>query len=457
MMADDNVIHLGDAKAAIADLAALDPMAYGMRRKAEAKRLGVSVTILDKEVLKRRRAPASDTKNLILNDRGAVVPILANAVEILRAPDSPWDLKYEEFSHRAFLKDKPLDDATLLQIAEWIQRQGCHAGRAVTDDAIITVAHAKRFHVVKDWLNGLEWDGAERIDMMMIDHAEADDTAAVRAFTSKTLIQAVARIFQPGCQADSTLVLEGPQGGGKSSLFRNLFGDEWFTDHLPNLDSKDAQIQLLGIWCVELSELAALSGKENAKTKQFLTSRDDRFRLPFDRIAKNHPRSSVFVGSVNPGAGGYLKDETGARRFWPVKVGHVDTGMIERCRDQFWAEAVHRYRQGEVWHIGNGDIADEARAAQADRYVSDPWHDTIASYVLGRQDVTLKEIFTEALEITDKGRWTQHDQNRIARCLSHLGWTRKQRRLASTLDEYGGKREWYYAAPVTSMPFDFEP
>lgn len=451
----DNIVDLSAARDRIAALSGMDAITYGQRRKAAARELGIAVSILDKEVQKRRRIPAdASTKNLILSDRGAVLPILANAIEILKQGHAEWAIGFEEFSQRPYVKGRPMEHSDLLDIAEWIQRQGCHAGRAVTDDAIMQTAHRNRFHVVKTWLESLQWDGAERLDMMMIDHAGVEDTPLARAFTAKFMIQSVARIYLPGCQADATLVLEGPQGIGKSSLLRTLFGDDWFTDHLPNLDNKDAQIQLLGVWCVELAELAAINGKEAAKIKQFLTSPDDRFRLPFEKIAKSHPRQCVFAGTVNPGADGYLKDETGARRFWPLVLSHVDTGAIDAMRTQLWAEAVHRFRMDEKWHLGAGDLHDDAQAAQADRFVTDPWLEPVADYIAGRDFVKLADIYRNAVEIAAVADWNQLTQNRLARCLTHLGWEKKQRRVASTTNP--GSRERGYS-PVTGSANDPEP
>lgn len=413
----------------INDLALLSPLEYGQRRKTAAKLIGIPVSILDKEVARSRHFPKTNgvAVEWITADNGSIQPVYANAAAVLRAYPKLWPLRFDEFSQKQFLGDRFLTDADLQAIADWVQHQGVLAGHKIIQDAALYVANATRFHEVLDWLESLVWDGIARIDMMLIDHANAEDTPLVRAFTAKWLIQAVARIYDPGCQADATLILEGEQDLGKSSLLRALFGDKWFTDHLPDLSSKDAMIQLLGIWCIEISELASINKTDNAKIKQFLTSRDDRFRMPWDRLAGQHPRQSVFAGTVNPGASGYLKDETGGRRFWPVAVSHIDIPQIRDRRDQIWAEAVVRYKAKESWYLDDKTLSKDARELQAERYVGDEWQEVIETYVALRDTVTMEEIFNH-IGITSKAEWGIGEQMRIGRCMSHLGWVRKQRR-----------------------------
>jgi predicted P-loop ATPase len=137
-------------------------------------------------------------------------------------------------------------------------------------------------------------------------------------------------------------VLEGEQGTGKSTALRYLFGDRFFIDHLPDFHSKDSFQQLQGAWCVEVAELSALSKADVKDVKQFLSRLVDKFRPPFGRLPIQVPRRSVFWGTVNPEEGGYLRDPTGARRFWPIETKRIDTDAILRDRDQLWAEAVPR-------------------------------------------------------------------------------------------------------------------
>lgn len=389
-------------------------------------------------------APIPDVTNLPYiragaHGDGAIKPLMKNAVMLIEANPHRWDLRWNAFSARAILGTENLTDQDILLITEWVQLSGVHATSATVSEAINAVAGARRFHPVIEYLDSLTWDGIPRLDMLFIDHAGTPDTELTRAVTGRWFMQAVARIYKPGCQADSTLVLEGIQGLRKSTFFRELFGDRWFTDHLPDITSKDALLQLRGVWCVEIGELATLGRAESAKIKQFLTSRVDRYRDPYGRVVADFPRTCVFAGSINPGAGGYLKDETGARRFWPIKITERinSVNAISDARDHLWAEAVVRYRAGERWYLDTDDLEAAANVVVTERFTTDPWQERIDEFLRGRTETTLAEIFKVALTMPDIGKWAQIDSNRVDRCLAFAQWVREARGS-------GANRRWVY-------------
>lgn len=393
------------------------------------------------------------TQGYILSPRGQMEKLYANVVILLRDNRERWPLSFDEFAHRAFLGAEPLQDSDLREIADWVQHEAVRCGTTVIHEGIIRAAEMTKFHPIKQYLESLTWDGKPRLSRMLSVLAGAapeDDDGLSDLLGRKWMIQAVARIYEPGCQADAMLVLEGEQGVGKSSLFRALFGDRWFTDHLPDLKDKDAMLQLRGVWCVEISELAALGRADGAKIKQFLTSRVDRYRDPYGRIVADWPRTSVFAGTINPGAEGYLKDPTGGRRFWPVPIsGEININGVSENRDQLWAEAVSAYRAGEVWHFTADELARRGKVAerQSARLEEDPWEPAIEDYVASRDTTTTGDILRYALNLTTAADWGRAEQIRVGRILTGLRWSRRKMRV-------GHKTAWVYyrsahAAPAT--------
>jgi predicted P-loop ATPase len=218
--------------------------------------------------------------------------------------------------------------------------------------------------------------------------------------------------------------MESPQGKKKSSAFRVL-GDPWFSDSLPgDLHSKDAADHVCGNWIIELAELGQIKRTSIETLKAFITRREERFRAAYARYKTIYPRQCVFCGTTNKDA--YLPDETGNRRFWPVKVGDIDLRALERDRDQLWAEAVHRYRAGEQWWLTDERLIAVATEQQAERYEADPWEEPIRKYLTGRTEVTVGKVLSETLMI-EVSRQRKGEQNRVTAVLEHLGWVRGPR------------------------------
>jgi predicted P-loop ATPase len=169
----------------------------------------------------------------------------------------------------------------------------------------------------------------------------------------------------PGCKNDCALILEGPQGLKKSTALRVL-GEPWFTDDIADIGSKDAQLQIRGAWIIEWSDLDAMSRVDISKVKAFMSRAIDRFRPPYGHRLVELPRESVFAGTTNSDS--YLRDVTGARRFWPVRCGVIDIDSLKQDRDQLWAEAVVRFRDGASWWLEKQFLVEAAEMEQAERY-----------------------------------------------------------------------------------------
>lgn len=324
---------------------------------------------------------------------GKAVPCLANAVEILDR-HSAWTgvIAYDEFRERVIKTRPPPSvagaiseagewrDVDSIAAALWLESTYDGGWRVpVIDQAVEHIADQHRIHPLRDWLTGLQWDGAARLDPWLATYCGAEDTAYTRGVGSRWCISAVARVMRPGCQVDCTLVLEGEQGRGKSSVLRTIAGEEWFSDTPPPIGDKDGLQQLRGVWVIELAELASLKGREVERTKAFLSARTDTYRPSYARRTVTYRRQCVFAASTNESY--YLADRTGNRRFWPVKVGTTNVAALAADRDALWAEAVHRYRAGEPWHADTQDFRELCAEAQEEREIGDSLDDALAAWL----------------------------------------------------------------------------
>lgn len=245
------------------------------------------------------------------------------------------------------------DDAQVRYILET-----CYGidSRPKIEDELLNVANMHKFHPVRDYLEGLKWDGIKRMETLFIDCLGASDEPYVRAVTRKMLIAAVGRVMNPGMKFDNMIVLEGRQGLGKSYLLK-LLGGEWFSDSLTTVQGKEAYEQLSGAWIIEMSELAALKKSDIEPIKQFISKQIDSYRVAYGRRLSEFPRQCIFVGTTNEST--FLRDHTGNRRFWPVTCGLCEPRMslwsddIKNYIHQVWAEALEAYRGGETVWLGS--------------------------------------------------------------------------------------------------------
>ena len=222
-------------------------------------------------------------------------------------------------------------------------------------------------------------DGTARLDLWLMTYLGVADTHYARAVGARWLSSAVARIYIPGAKTDCVLILEGPQGIKKSSALMTL-AEPWFTDRLSDLGSKDAAMETKGVWIIEVAELDSMSRTEVGAIKAFISRTHDRFRPPYGKRLVDLPRHCVFAGSVNP-EGGYLKDATGGRRFWPVLCTTINVERLRADRDQLWAEARDRFRADEPWWLETLELNEAATREQDERYQGDAWEEPIQQYL----------------------------------------------------------------------------
>lgn len=254
------------------------------------------------------------------------------------------------------------------------------------DVCFAKVADDRRFHPIRDYLDGLpSWDRIPRVETLFVRCLQAEDTSYVRTVTRKTFAAAVARIYRPGIKYDSILVLDGAQGIGKSTLFKDLVGDEYYSETLTltDMDDKTAAEKLQGFWVVEISELAGMKKADIEKVRSFLSTSDDKYRPSYGRTVESHPRQCIIIASVN-GERGYLRDITGNRRFWIVKVHQEEQikkwNFTPEERDQIWAEAKVIYESGEKLFL-EGDMIEFAEEAQREAMEVDERQGIVEEYL----------------------------------------------------------------------------
>jgi predicted P-loop ATPase len=271
-----------------------------------------------------------------------------------------------------------VSDAAARQLREMIRLQfKFDPGVSNAMDALYRACEANAFHPVLDYLDGLTWDGTPRIDRWLSTYMRADDNEFTRGVSRLILIAAVRRIRLPGTKFDCMLVLESPEGYGKSSALAELFGRSVFTDQtILGVSDKELQEVLRGRWCVEVPELVGLRRSDIERVKSAITRETDRARPAYGRATVEVPRSMVLIGTTNDEE--YLRALSGEnRRFLPIAVGRVDLPALIRDRDQLWAEACDQ----EEWTTPSLSLPEElwqhAADARVDRTQDDPWADVL--------------------------------------------------------------------------------
>jgi len=295
----------------------------------------------------------------------------------------------------------------------------------------------------------LKWDGMPRLDNWLKTYLNAEGPENyVSAIGRKTLCAMIARVFEPGKKFDQVLILEGNQGVGKSTAVRILASDPWFTDATLNVTNKDSVLTMGAVWIVELGELSGMKKADVDHLKEFISRTEDRIRLPYGKKIESFPRQCIFIGTTNNDD--YLKDTTGNRRFWPVRVGACDMEALRRDRDQLLAEATFAYEMGEPLYLEDEEMRALATLEQEDRVAYDPMTDKLSDFFLREQkenpdtwkEFRLVDLFEPFGPLATFSQ-NMYEQKRAAVALKKLGFNKHQVMKNKV-------RSWYWILPKNS-------
>lgn len=335
----------------------------------------------------------------------------------------------------------PLDaDIAYLALGQVL---GCRINKELCNDALSLLANRNLYNPVVEYLQRV----SEEVEPVSLDHLASSFLGTTdpldNLFLKCFLIGAVARAFEPGCQVDTALILQGRQGIGKSSFFRVL-GGSWFDDSMGTLEGKDDVMTLHRCWIQEWGELDFLMGaRHTSQIKQFLSRKIDRFRPPYGRQVKEFPRRAVICGTTNKQE--FLQDETGNRRFWviPVRDHPIDLEQLRQKRDAIWSAAVHAYRRGERWWL-SAEESLQAEIRNQSWMQSDPWEPLIAEFLETNPESFVQvETLLGYLKVEPEKR-KKSDQQRVAKILQSLGRERQKLRV-------NGKPKWVWVKVASEV------
>ena len=345
------------------------------------------------------------------------------ADQIMVAKCPPWE------NSQAF-KPRSINDSDFHELTSFLELLQIEVSKDTAGDCAISVARKNTVNPPRNYFDSLKWDGTHRLNNWLAYYLGAENQPEdyLAHVGSKWLIGAVKRVYEPGCKFETVLVLEGEQGIGKSMLLQNLAtfnGEKYFLDSAGDLHNKDTIMAMQGKIIVELAELASFKKAENEEIKAFISRETDEYRPPYGRVVVQRGRYFVLAASTNEVKDGYLTDDTGGRRYWPVKCGKkVDNDSITADKEQLWAEAVYRYKQGERVWLTNEEV-DSALVEQASRRIEDPWQDEVERLIGSEVQVTTDWLLKK-MDVP-KAQWSSHSKRRLKGCLEKAKWKEVRR------------------------------
>lgn len=387
---------------------------------------------------------------LKFTEKGAIASTIGNVVVLLNGdPDLKGCVGYNEMTHsivarrslpwRTVSGESAWSDADDAGLRYYLERLYGLSGKDKIFDGLNVVAESHKFHPVRDYLDGCTWDGVPRLERLLIDYLGADDTDYVRAVTRKAFTAAVARIYHPGCKFDYMLTLRGRQGLGKSALVRKLGGD-WFSDSFTTMQGKESYEQVLGVWLMEIGELAGMRKAEAETIKLFISKTSDRFRPAYGRRIQEFPRQCIFIGTTNEST--FLRDTTGNRRFWVVDTPNAPArDMWEELTPEtvrlIWGEAWDYYKKGETLYL-SAELEAAAREIQELYEEEDPRAGIVAQFLERKLPANW-----EGMDLYSRRQWLEGSDPGTVERTTVCGyeiWAEALGQNPDRMDPYEGKR-----------------
>lgn len=366
--------------------------------------------------------PVLEDYGFLRGAQGRYVPSLDGVCRVLEkhprwAGQIWYDTFLEKIQTSAFGPTENWTDYLAARLNRWVQAvfEFPTLGTDRCHEAADTVARGNPRNCLREWLESLVWDQTPRLhDLLPRGFGTAVDLYHVRVGEC-WLVSMVARALKPGCKVDTMPVFEGSQGAGKSSALAILGGD-YFGECHEDFGSKDFVLSLKGRWLIEVAEMHAFRRADVDRLKGIMSTRIDRVRLPYGRVTEEHPRQSVFAGTTN--RDDWQADDTGARRFWPVRCGFLSHDWIRDNREQLFAEAVVRFKAGDDWW----EVPTlQASTAADERRPEDPWEEVIAGYLDDNRTYSARELLGTPLNI-DIENQSNAAAKRVGAILRRLGW-----------------------------------
>jgi hypothetical protein len=385
---------------------------------------------------------------------GRVLALVGNVVKALRAPvECGARIARDTFRAQNLIDGRVATDEDITELQMRLEsRDFVKLSKELVRDAFYKVAYENQHDSAIEWVSSLQWDGVPRIEAFLAKRFGADDTPYARAVSRYMWTALAGRALTPGIQADMVPVLVGPQGIGKSQGVRamapavELFCELGFEER-----DVEASRKMRGRLVIEFSELRGMSARDVESVKAFITRQTELFRDLYRNSMTEFHRRHLFIGTTNKDQ--FLSDDTGERRWLPVRVIRCEPVTIELERDQLWAEAVIAFREhGIAWRA-----AQQLAIAEHDAFkISDVWEPQVAAWLDAvdefspagppreRDFLPAHEVLTGALSL-DIRTVKRNDEMRVGAIFRNLGYERVRRSV-------NGRRIYGYSPVVAGTP-----